>query len=372
MSLSRRSFLQGLTGTLVASALPGCGLNSSSGGQKGDTLNIYSWADYLHPDTIPEFEKRSGAQVVYDTFASNEALLAKLQAGATDYDIVVPTGYMLHQLVKLDLLQKIDHNRIPNLKNIMDRFHHAAHDPGLIHSVPYTWGTTGIGYNAAALRKALMRGETDIEEAMASSNKTPADWEVFFDSRLRNRMTLLDDPRETIGFALKHRGHSFNTTDEKLIAAATADLKEQKPLTMCYSSDQVITQLVSGDCWLSLVYSGDAYQAKRENSDVQYAIPVSGCSIWLDSLCIPKSAPHPERAYEWINYILEPKVGAAIANFTRYATPNKLALPLIDEELKNDKNLYPSESVLARCEEIGDVGQAIFTYDRMWTELKCT
>ena len=372
MSLSRRTFLRGMTGALLAPGLLGCTQEHSRKDGVGDTINIYSWADYVHPDTIPEFEKRTKIQVVYDTFASNEALLAKLQAGASDYDIVVPTGYMLHQLVKLDLLQKLDHEKIPNLKNIMHRFRHAAHDPGLQYSVPYTWGTTGIGYNTAAMRGALTVTEADRALTQQPQDKTPGDWDVFWDERMSNRITLLEDPREVIGMALKRRGHSFNTTDSALIRRATNDLKEQKPLTMCYSSDQVITQLVSGDCWLALVYSGDAYQAMRQNADVKYAIPVSGCSIWLDSLCIPKSAPHPERAYEWINYILEPAVGAAIANYTRYATPNVLALPLVQDELKNDKILYPNDSVLARCEEIGDVGKALFTYDRMWTELKCS
>ncbi|MBA3858784.1 MAG: spermidine/putrescine ABC transporter substrate-binding protein, partial [Cyanobacteria bacterium PR.3.49] len=130
MSLSRRTFLRGMTGALLSPALAGCGGRVSRDGG-GDTVNIYSWADYLHPDTIPEFEKRSGSRVVYDTFASNEALLAKLQAGACDYDIVVPTGYMLRQLVKLNLLQELDHEKIPNLKNIMKRFQSPAHDPGL-------------------------------------------------------------------------------------------------------------------------------------------------------------------------------------------------------------------------------------------------
>lgn len=371
MSLSRRTFLRGMTGALLSPALAGCGGRVSRDGG-GDTVNIYSWADYLHPDTIPEFEKRSGSRVVYDTFASNEALLAKLQAGACDYDIVVPTGYMLRQLVKLNLLQELDHEKIPNLKNIMKRFQSPAHDPGLKYSVPYTWGTTGIGYNTAAMERILTPSSTDMAMGLLTEFKTPADWDVYWDERLRGRITLLDDSRETIGFALKRRGHSFNTTEEAVIRKATNDLKEQKPLTMCYSSDQVITQLVSGDCWLALVYSGDAYQAKRENPDINYAIPVSGCSIWMDSLCIPKSAPHPQKAYEWINYILEPGVAAAIADFTRYATPNALALPLVKEELRKDKVLYPNESVLARCEEIGDVGKAVFLYDRMWTELKCS
>lgn len=371
MSLSRRTFLRGMTGALMAPGLAGCGLGSRAKGD-GNTVNIYSWADYLHPDTIPDFEKRTGVQVVYDTFASNEALLAKLQAGASDYDIVVPTGYMLRQLVKLGLLQPIDHTRIPNLKNIMERFQNPGHDPALKYSVPYTWGTTGIGYNTTAVRRAMETRSVSLQMQQMAMDKTPADWDVFWDARMAGRITLLDDSRETIGAALKRRGHSYNTTDEALIRKATEDLKLQKPLTMCYSSDQVITQLVSGDCWLALVYSGDAYQARRENPDVGYAIPVSGCSIWMDSLCVPKSAPHPQRAYDWINYILEPAVGAAIANYTRYATPNLLALPLVKEELRQDKVLYPNENILARCEEIGDVGKAVFTYDRMWTELKCS
>ncbi len=360
-----------MTGALMAPGLTGCARGRRRDGE-GNALNIYSWADYVHPDTIPGFEKRTGVRVIYDTFASNEALLAKLQAGASDYDIVVPTGYMLHQLVKLNLLRKLDHSKIPNLKNIMNRFHHAAHDPGLQYSVPYTWGTTGIGYNTTAIKNSMTISDADLQMPQLALIKTPGDWDVFWDKRMANRITLLEDAREVIGMALKRRGYSFNTTDEKLIRKATNDLKEQKPLTMCYSSDQIITQLVSGDCWLALVYSGDAYQAMKQNADVGYAIPVSGCSIWLDSMCIPVTAPNPERAYEWINYILEPEVGAAIANYTRYATPNTLAHSLVSEDLRKDKILYPNESILARCEEIGDVGQALFTYDRMWTELKCT
>lgn len=372
MKVSRRRVICGLTSALISPfLLSGCRTRSDAGASRNQ-LNVYSWADYLHPDVIPEFERRTGVKVVYDTFASNEALLAKLQAGASDYDIVVPTGYMLRQLVKMKLLKEIEHDRIPNLGNIMERFFKAAHDPGLSHSVPYTWGSTGIAYNAAAIRSIFAPMEAFSETPYLAGERVPADWDVFFDARLSQRMTLLDDSRETIGFALKRRGYSYNSTDSAHIASAVADLKEQKPLVMCYTSDQVITQLASGDSWLSLVYSGDAFQAKRENRDVQYVIPISGASIWLDSLCIPSTAPHVENAYKWIDYILEPEVGAQIANYTRYATPNRLSLPLVKEELRRDRSLYPPEEVLSRCEEIGDVGRAVFTFDRMWTELKCT
>lgn len=372
MKVSRRQMLARLSTAFFAPYLMfGCSPRRES--QLGaKQLNIYSWADYLHPDVIPEFQRRTGIHVVYDTFASNEALLAKMQAGASDYDIVVPTGYMLLTLVKMNLLSKIDHSRLRNLDNIMDRFRRAAHDPGLLYSVPYTWGTTGIGYNARAIREMFIAQDPYSELAYIAGNKVPADWDVFWDERLAGRITLLEDPRESIGFALKRHGYSYNTTEEKAVKLATADLREQKPLTMCYTSDQVITLLASGDSWLSLVYSGDAYQAKRDNRDVNYVIPITGTSIWLDSLCIPRTAPHVENAYKWIDFILEPKIGASIANYTRYATPNKLALPMIDEELRQDRNLYPPENVMQVCEEIGDVGRAIFLYDRMWTELKCS
>ncbi|MBS1955920.1 MAG: spermidine/putrescine ABC transporter substrate-binding protein [Cyanobacteria bacterium SZAS-4] len=352
--LNRRDFLRLSLGTVFGASLTSCTEKPKS--SQKNQLNIYSWADYLHPDTIPEFERRYGIHVVYDTFASNEALLAKLQAGATAYDIIVPTSYMIKQLRKLNKLSVLDHDRLSNFKNIMPRFVNPKFDPHLEHSIPYTWGTTGIAFNTAAVEKFDWPTNTDI----------------FWNKKYAHRMTLLDDARETIGMSLKKSGHSFNTVDEPTISQAVADLVVQKPLTMCYTSDQVIVQLASGDSWLSLVYSGDAYQAQRENKDVKYVIPENGTSIWLDNLCIPTSAPHVENAYKWINFMLEPKVAAATASYTRYATPNQLAFELLPKDVTQDRNLYPAAKVMAQCEELGDIGSGIFIYDRMWTELKCS
>lgn len=341
-------------GTIFSASLSSCSKKNSSA--KSNQLNIYSWADYLHPATIPEFQRRFGIEVVYDTFASNESLLAKLQAGATAYDIIVPTSYMIKQLRKLGKLSIIDHDRLPNLKNIMPRFQDPKFDPHLEHSIPYTWGTTGVAFNSAAM--------------------APSDWpkntDIFWDKRYAHRMTLLDDARETIGMSLKRNGMSFNCVDEQKINSAVVDLIQQKPLTMCYTSDQVIVQLASGDSWLSLVYSGDAYQARRENKDVKYIIPENGTSIWLDNLCIPNGAPHVDNAYKWINFMLEPEVAAATASYTRYATPNQAAIKLLSSEQTSDRNLYPPPDVMAKCEELADIGQGIFLYDRLWTELKCS
>lgn len=341
-------------GTIFSASLSSC--NNKNSSVKSNQLNIYSWADYLHPSTIPEFQRRFGIEVVYDTFASNESLLAKLQAGATAYDIIVPTSYLIKQLRKLDKLSVIDHDRLPNLKNIMPRFQDPKFDPHLAHSIPYTWGTTGIAFNSKAV----------------ASSDWPTDTSIFWDKKYAHRMTLLDDARETIGMALKRNGLSFNCVEEGKIKSAVADLIQQKPLTMCYTSDQVIVQLASGDSWLSLVYSGDAYQARRENQDIKYIIPEGGTSIWLDNFCIPKGAPHVDNAYKWINFMLEPEVAAATASYTRYATPNQAAFKLLAPEMTSDKNLYPAADVMAKCEELADIGSGIFLYDRLWTELKCS
>lgn len=345
-----------LGGTIFgATSLSGCSEQRSLSDAHEKQVNIYSWPDYLSPTAIPEFKRRYGVKVVYDTFSSNEALIAKFAAGASQYDVVVPSSYSLKKLIELDVLQPLNKDLLPNFKNIMPRFFHTSFDPGCKYSAPYTFGTTGIAFNVNAF----------------DHNKPPTDWDVFWDKRLKGRMTLLEDARETIGLALKRRGFSFNTRDEEQINLAVGDLKVQKALTMCYTSDQVITYLASGDALVSLAFSGDAFQARRSNPEVRYIIPASGTSMWVDNLCIPKTAPHPEYAHMWLDFMMEAKVAAANANFTFYATPNAAALPMVNKALVAEKSLYPPESVLDRCEELADVGKTIFYYDQMWTELKC-
>ncbi|CAN5518114.1 spermidine/putrescine ABC transporter substrate-binding protein PotD [soil metagenome] len=360
-TLSRRQMLAAMSALFLSPALSACG-TGATGQEASRQLNILNWADYLHPDAIPEFEKRYSCKVIYDTFASNEALLAKLQAGGSLYDIIVPSSYMVKQLHKLEILSTLDHSRLPGLGHMMPRFTNSAFDPGLQHCVPYTWGTTGIGFSLAKLTELGI-----VKNASALS----LPWEVFWDKRLAQRMTLLDDGREVIGMALKMAGNSYNTVEKPPIAAATANLITQKPLTMCYTSDQVIVELASGDSYLSQVFSGDAYQARRDNPDLRYVIPSNGASIWTDNFCIPKTAPHVDLAYKWINYMLEPAVAAACANFTNYAIANETAWKLVDKHLREDPNLYPPQAVMERCEELGEIGSAIFIYDNMWTELKC-
>ncbi len=353
-------------------SLSGCSGASDSAERQ---VNILNWADYLHPDTISNFEKRYKVKVVQDTFASNEALLAKLQAGGSRYDVIVPSSYMVKQLKKLDILSQLEHDRIKGLNNLLPRMWQTKFDPGLHVCVPYTWGTSGIGFNIDALAAAY-RGASITNKSILKNSALAVDgeisWEMLWDKRFVGRLTMLEDAREVIGAALKMQGHSYNTRDFESIKSATTLLKKQKELVMCYTSDQVIVELASGDSFLSQVYSGDCYQARRENEKLRYAIPREGCSIWTDNFCIPKTAPHKEFAYLWISYMLEPEVAAACANFTHYATANEKAFALVQPELVADQNLYPGEKILERCEDIGDVGTALFYYDQMWTELKCS
>jgi len=385
--LSRRGFLEqavqksaSATGLLLGGALGGAAstmLTSCSRSMEGGErqVNILNWADYLHPDAISTFEKRYKIQVVQDTFASNEALLAKLQAGGTRYDVIVPSSYMVKQLKKLDIMSPLEHDKIKGLTNLLPRFQSPSYDRGLQISVPYTWGTTGIGFNLDLVEKAMQGSAVaslDLTRNLAQRLNQGLAWDMLWNDKFKGRLTMLEDSREVIGTALKMQGHSYNTTDEGLIKTATELLKKQKPLVMCYTSDQVIVELASGDSLISQVYSGDCYQARRENKNLRYVIPSDGCSIWTDNFCIPRSAPHKDFAYLWINYMLEPDVAAACANFTHYATANEKAFEKVDAELVADPNLYPGAKVLERCEEIADVGNALFYYDRMWTELKCS
>jgi spermidine/putrescine transport system substrate-binding protein len=333
----------------------GCGLTPHIDNLK--QLNIFSWADYLHPDCIPEFEHRYGLSVVYDTFSGNEQLLAKLQAGATDYDIIMPSNYMVAELQKLGKLQPLEHDRLKGLSNLMERFKNPSYDPNLQYSVPQFWGTTGIACDTACLNKR---------------QPMPDDWDAFWDNRFSNRMTLLDDARETIGMSLKRDGNSYNSRNKSEIFKASQSLVEQKALVMCYTSDQVIVQLTSRASKLAMAYSGDAYQAAKQNPSVQYRIPKNGSSVWVDSFCIPKEAPHVENAYLWLNYLLEPAVSAKNAQFTKYATANFTARKFLSSEELDDSNRYPNDAMLSRCESLEDLGSVIFFYDRMWTELKCS
>ncbi|MFN2399392.1 MAG: spermidine/putrescine ABC transporter substrate-binding protein [Gemmatimonadaceae bacterium] len=310
-------------------------------------LNIYNWSDYIALDTVSLFEKEFGVEVTYDTYESNEEMVAKLQAGASGYDIVVPSGYIMPVLLATGLASPLNRKYLTNWGNLAPMFVNPDFDPGNAHTVPWQWGTTGIAYRRDRIANA------------------PDSWSIFLDPKLRGKMTQLDDGRDVIASWLKYRSHSVNSVDPRELAAAKSDAITAKRNLKAYISAPVKGQLVSGDVWVAQLFSGDAAQAKLEEPAIEFAIPKEGSTIWLDSLMIPASAPHKRAAHEFMNFILRPEVGASISSATGFGTPNQAAMSLMKAPVP-----YPTPVELSRLEYQRDLGAGAELWDRTWTEIK--
>ncbi|HEY9737616.1 MAG TPA: spermidine/putrescine ABC transporter substrate-binding protein, partial [Trichocoleus sp.] len=273
--------------------------------------------------------------------------------GGDTYSILYPSDYMVAQMLEMGMLTELDKSRIKGTENLLDKWANPVYDPGNTHSIPYSWGTTGLLYN-----RELVSG-------------TPEDWSYLWDNKedLSRRITLLDDVRETMGAVLKSLGYSYNATDPQQLEEAFARLNELKPHLASFKSFGFEEQLLGGDLAMVMSYSVDAIAATLEDERMEYVVPASGSSVWTDTMVIPTSAPNVEAAYAWINFMLQPEVSKDAVERLSFATPNGAAFDLISDELKNNKDLFPSEDVLANCEGIAPIGDVITLYDRYWTEI---
>jgi spermidine/putrescine transport system permease protein len=315
-------------------------------------LNLLIWSNYIAPGVVSGFERRYNAEVDIETYDSNEAMLAKLQAGVVAYDVIVPSDYMVRILIKQDLLLPLDRERLPGQVNLDASMLRLPFDPENAYSLPYAWTTTGIGY-----RKDKVAGSVDS-------------WSAMWDPRYRDRIVMLDDVREAFMAALKLAGHSLNSTSEEEIRRARDLLIQQKPLVRSYDSGTFDQVLLSGDAWLSQGWSGQIAKAILENPNIAYAIPREGCTIAIDNLCIPRAAENPDLALRFIDYLMEPAIAAGNMNFIVYPIPNREALPLVRPELRTNAALFPSVEALKNCEYLSDLGPTTLLYDRYWTEIK--
>ncbi len=316
-----------------------------------NVLNVYNWANYIDEQTIPEFEQQFGVKVHYDVYDSNETLLAKFQAGATGFDVIFPSDYMVGIMIKLGLLEQLDKSKIPNLSHIDEHFLNQAFDPGNNYSIPYAWGTAGIGYRADKV--------TDSVDS----------WGILFNPKYAGRIVLLDDMREVLGLALKYLGYSYNSENPEELQQAKELLIKQKPLVKAYTSSQPELFLLSGDAWLVHNWSGDIYRVAVEDPNIKYSIPKEGSSRFIDNCAIPKTAPNKELAHAFINFLLEPKVDARIHNHIRYLTPNTAALQYLDKSLRDTLENMPPETA-GKLENIEDLEQTTRLWDKIWTEIK--
>ncbi len=326
-------------------------LSIGQGDAKDEQLNIFTWAGYVSDDIRTGFEKEFGVDVIVDTYASNEDLLAKLQAGATGYDVIMPSDYMVSILIKLDLLAELEREAIPNFQNVSPLFLGKYFDTENRYSVPYTFGTAGIAYDSDVVQPA------------------PDSWNVLWDEKYANQFSMLDDQRETLGVALKLLGYSLNTTDVKELQAAKEKLIAQKPLVKQYKSEAE-ELLVAGDVAMAHCWSGDAFRAAETRTTIRYVIPKEGSSQFIDAVCILRAAPHRALAAQFINYLLRPEINAKITVFTKYGTCVPAAKEHLPESLREHEFIYPPKEVLESLEWLKDPGDWTRHYNRAWEELK--
>ena len=340
----------------AALALPSCAPSGDEPPYPGPgekKLNLYIWSEYLPQSVIDEFTKRTGIQVRYDLYDSNEPVLAKLQSGVADYDLVVPSDYMVRILSQVKLLRPIEKSRLKNLGNLDPRFLNQEFDPGNTYSLPYVWGTTGYGY---------------AKERVSGS---PDSWAPLFDAANAGQILMLDDMRECFAAALKYLGHSLNSTEPAVLKQAADLLKKQKPWVKTYNSGDYENILAAGDVIYSHGYNGQlARLAMREPSRFAYVLPKEGATLWMDSVCIPRRARNVDSIYAFLDYVMEPEVNAQIVNGISYASANVPARKFIRPEILDDPGIYPPPEALTKCEFVKDIGEATEVMDEYWTEIK--
>lgn len=329
-------------------------LNSSAGYSGNNTLIVYNWGDYIDEELIAQFEEESGYKVVYQTFDSNEAMMTKIKQGGTSYDISVPSEYAIAKMVEEDLLLPIDHSLIPNLEYIDERFMDLAFDPGNRYSVPYFWGTVGVVFNPN------MTGDL-----------TFSSWEDLWDPSLKNNVLLIDGAREVMGMGLNTLSYSLNDTNEQHLQEALNKLSTLTPNVKAIVGDEIKMLMAGNEAAAALVWSGDAADIMWENEELDYMVPEEGSNLWFDNFVIPKTARNIEGAHAFINFMLDPEVGAQNTEYVGYSTPNKAALELVDEEISSDERFYPDDELTSRLEVYENLGPVMLgRYNELFLEFK--
>ncbi|RPI89700.1 MAG: extracellular solute-binding protein [Chloroflexi bacterium] len=326
--------------------------------QLAEEIFLNNWVEYMDPEILTQFEEECGVTVVETNFASNEELLATLQGGGGDYDIIVPSDYMVQIMIDEGMLMELDYNVITNIQNMDELNVNQFFDPEQKYTVPYFWGTSGIAV------------DTDVVTEYEPS------WKMMFDpdSPYCGKISMLDDERETIGAALMYLGYPLNDTDPAHLEEAKELLIEQSKCVKSYDSQTNDDLIVQGETVLGHMWTGDAVLAAAPDSGgregIVYVIPEEGCVIWQDNMAIPIGAPNAYTAMVFMNYLNYPEVAARNAEWVGYGTPNAAAKDVMDPAILADEGIYPPPEVASRLQWIEDVGEAMGLYDRIWTEFR--
>jgi putrescine transport system substrate-binding protein len=363
--------LSGCGGAKQGSGSPGGDQTASGAADSGKVLNLFIWSDYLAPNTISDFEKRTGIKVHVAYFDTNETLETKLLAGSSGYDIVVPTASYFERQIKAGVYLTLDKSKLPNLKNmdpqLMSRV--AMHDPDNAHGIIYTWGTNGIGYNEKMVKELMPDAPLDS-------------WRLIFDPAVASKIakcgiSVLDSPAEMMRAVLSYLGRDPNSQKPEDAAAAEETLLKIRPYIRNINSSEYIEALANGDLCVAVGYNGDVLQARdrareaNKGIDIKYTVPKEGSILWFDMLAIPKDAPDPDSAYAYMNYIMDPKVIAEISNFKRYANANLASDPYVLQSVKDDPAIYPPPELRQKLAvQLADSPEQTRTITRMWQKFK--
>ena len=370
MTMALGLFLSGCAmedngGDTAGSGSTGSAGNNSSGTNTGKrVVNVCSWGEYIDTSLIDEFEEKTGIEVNYQTAESNEALYSTLALGGANYDVIVPSDYMISQLIEEGMLQELDYSKIPNFEKIDPRFQNLSYDPENLYTVPYTWGTLGIIYNT-----------TMVDEPITS-------WSSMFDEKYADNVVMIRNSRDALGIALYYLGYSVNTTDESEIREAYQLLADAnaKGVYQAFYMDEIFQAMERGNAAITAYYAGDYLTMRENNPDLAYVVPEEGSNWFVDAMCILKNAQNVDEAHEWINFIASTEANLANMDYIWYASPNSEALeqyPAWYEEQYGeplDMELYEimaaPQEVLVRCEAYLVTPPDIRNlYNELWTQL---
>jgi spermidine/putrescine transport system substrate-binding protein len=348
--VNRRKLLAG-TGAVAAglTILPRFSL-----AEEEKKLSFYNFDTYIGENTLAEFNAATGIEVKLDLFADGDELFTKLKAGNPGYDVIVPNDKNIERMIKANMVMPMDFSKIPNVANVDPAFMKPSFDPERKFSLPYMWGTVGIGY-----RKSKVEGVVDS-------------WKfVFEDERYAGRIALLGDQEHSVGLALKYLGLPYNSLDPAHLQKAKELLIAGKKLVKKYADDNGQDLLAQGEVDLTVEYNGDIAQLIAEDEDIGYSVPTEGSNVWEDGLCIPTGAPHPNNAHAFINYIFDAEAGKHIAETIQYATPNAAAKALMDVKYTSNPAIFPPAEILSKCEYaqyLGEDGTKL--RDEVWTAVQ--
>ena len=331
-------------------------------GKKYDaTIIVYNWGGpYMSEgsnDTVDInelFEERYNVKVKYRTYDSNESMYAKIKNGGADYDIIIPSDYMVARLISEGLVEKLDFSNIPLFEtNVMESFKNPDYDPTNEYSVPYSWGTVGIIYN-----KEVVKDEVKS-------------WDILWDEKYKDNVLMFNNSRDAFMVSQMLLGYSQNTTDKTEIKAAADKLSEQKSVVQGYYMDEIYDKMINEDAAIATYYAGDALVMMEENENLAFAYPEEGTNRFVDAVCIPKGSRNKKYAEMYINFLLEAEIALANCEVTGYCTPNSAAFELLDDETKNNKIMYPDDEYLKKCESYIHLPSDVNTYvQELWINIK--